>query len=117
MSDGLKIGLALGGVGLVGFLLWKNSQTASSAGAGVAGAVTIPGTGSALAAVPGNAVAPPPPPPASSGGSSSSGGSVSVSTSTLKTIGTYAVAGAVIVPTKLAVTGVKDAYSAIKSIF
>jgi hypothetical protein len=114
MSDGLKTGLILGGVGLVGFLVWRSSQAAAAVAAGLP---TVPGTGSVLAPAPGVVASATAAAAAAAPAATSSKSGITVSTSTLKTIGTYAVAGTVIVPTKLAVAGAKDVYNGIKSLF
>jgi len=101
MSEGLKVGLILGGVGVVGYFLWKNSQAATLGSLGAAAPT------SALGAAPGQPLAPNPSfvgavaqqtmAPAASAGTSSGGGS-----SLVGGVAKLAVAP-IVVPTLLAV--------------
>lgn len=105
MSEGLKVGLILGGAGLVGFLLWKNSQASSTvAGLGGVAPTSLLGTspGAPLPPAPSSvvgAVALAPTPATSAGSTSASSLSVS---SIGSTVGKLAVAP-IVIPTKLAI--------------
>ncbi len=113
MSDGLKTGLIVVGVGVAAYLVLSRSSAAASLlppAAGPGGQVSAAiGAGSALATAPGVAPAPTAAPPSSGG-----------SRSTISTIGHFAAVAAIapiVLPTKIAITGIKDVGKATESTF
>lgn len=119
MSEGLKVGLILGGAGLVGFLLWKNSQASSTVaglGAGVPTSLLGTAPGAPLPPAPSSvvgAVALAPTPAASAGTTSHL--SVSSLASTAGNLAVKISTAPIVIPTKIAIGVASGAASAIKS--